>query len=284
MDTATTGIPLIDSVMSTVRDAGFNIGVTLRPATFDYGSGAPLTKCYYKNTGNGQSFVRTDVSYPDRMYACASVTAAFDDSTDTASCSASGAGACSQYYNGAVVSFYQGTGATLPAGIVNGDSYYICNANTGAFTFQVGMDSGCGTLVTDFSGAAGTNTAEFWRGPTNSQGQQSIAGDYDIALDILRSKVRYYRSRWGVSAFYVDTSGYCTSTLCRTAAAITPKQWYTLNTEFPGVLFLPESSVANGASARFTSFNNSEYGMSATSRRLWPIAFVVPYTHSSAAR
>lgn len=54
--------------------------------------------------------------------------------------------------NGDVVRF--STATTLPTGIVLNTDYFVCN--TSSTTFQIDDDSGCASIVTDFSGSSGT--------------------------------------------------------------------------------------------------------------------------------
>lgn len=62
------------------------------------------------------------------------------------------------FSNGSKVRF--GAATSLPAGIAANTTYYVCNS--AANTFQIDDDSGCASLVTDFSGSSGTQAVRWF--------------------------------------------------------------------------------------------------------------------------
>lgn len=57
---------------------------------------------------------------------------------------------------------------------------------------------------------------------------QTVAKNYDQLLQIMRTKVKYSKDRWGINMFYVDSNGPWS------------QLWRDLLKEFPDVIFFPE--------------------------------------------
>lgn len=77
------------------------------------------------------------------------ITVTYTDASDLVNATAH------NFQNGDTLRFNATT--TLPAGILINTTYYVCNRTD--TTIQIDDDSGCGSIVTDFSGSAGTQLA-----------------------------------------------------------------------------------------------------------------------------
>ncbi len=270
MEVETNGVPLADEVFALIRASGMEPALTIRPSTFQVGTGGPTNECLSQGPFEGDSYVDySSTSYSQRGYECQEVNVtSYNDSTDTVSASSYPTGV--QFRNNITVRFYAASGGVLPAGIVSGTSYGMCNIDDTAKTFQVGTDLTCGTLITDFSGSSGTTYFEYWKGPRNIS-VQALVG-YQDGVALLRKKINYAINRWGIRAFYVDSSYFSTSPVgAGTGSVVIHNQaWVDLFAEFPSIIFMPENSLGGGYTGKFGDFLIGNYGRNTQTVRLYP--------------
>lgn len=273
METQTAGVPLADEIMNLIRSRGYEPGLTLRPHAFLFGSGRPTNGCKSQGSFDGQVYIDTGATAPNRGYRCGPATSTFADDLVTVT------GAFSiNYQSGSVVRFYS-TGA-YPVGITKFTDYYLCNWNNGAQTFNVSDNSNCTPLKSGMSGATGTVTMMSWRGPANLAVQEAAA-DADTVYALLKSKAQYARARWGVRYFYVDSTVICTNADCQSSTDILNAVWQRLLEDFPDTLFMPETSAGGPWTGKFISFNNAQYKRLSTTTAIHPNYFVTPFINAT---
>lgn len=280
------GERIIDTLFRMIREAGLRPGLTLRPSTQTLGSGPPTGPCHSQGASAGDSYV--DVTGtpldPGRGYICQDTAVTFDDATDRVSCAPD----CYLMANGRAVRFYSLTG-TLPAGITQFATYYVCAWDEDNKHYQVGTASDCSAIVTSLGGSSGTVLHETWYGPVPFLAQHREAWNHTEALANLAAKVEYSRRRWGVDLFYVDTTFYvvraggltgdCSEEMadCRNTVVISKELWRSLHEMFPDILVMPENSDADPYTGSFYSTNIGQWGRWAVPLALYPDHFVAPH-------
>lgn len=112
------------------------------------------------------------------------------------------------------------------------------------------------------------DATNIWTRWGSNLGNQTLLRDYNAVLDVLRQRVRFARSRWGATLFYVDSS------LWFNGAALDSSMWRTLSTEFPGSLFIPEiTNNGNfGATAPY-NWRGGNLDRVKDARQIWPQSF-----------
>ena len=265
---------MADDLMATIRARGYEPGITLRPHKIQSGSGRPTNACAMQDANDGQVYIDTSASYPNRGYRCGNAAVTFSGTT----ADVSGAGVLAvNYQSGSIVKFYS-DGGTLPTLITQGTAYYLCSWNNSAQTFSVATSSGCTPL--SLSGSSGANHIESWRGPIDLWLQEMATDSTDV-YNVLAAKIDYARSRWGIKYFYIDSTYYCTDAPCRTSTVIGNDIWALLHAAYPVVLFMPENSPGGPDTGKFLSFNNGEYHRDSTILATYPGYFVVPYINDT---
>jgi len=244
---------MADDLMAYIRSRGYEPGITLRPHRFSSGAGRPTGACLSQGASDGQAYIDTTASYPNRGYRCGPGTVTFPSGSTV---QVSGAFAVN-YQSGSVVRFVS-TG-TLPSPLVSLQNYYLCAWNNGAQTFTVATDSGCSSVIASYTGGSGTHTMMSWRGPVDIPVQE-LPADLADAYNHLKSKIQYARDRWGIRYFYVDSTYYCSNAACQTNTVLPNTGfWDLLHADFPDTVFMPENTPSGPDTAKYLSFNNGEY-------------------------
>ncbi len=246
---------MADDIMTLIRSRGYEPGLTLRPHRFSSGTGRPTNACLSQGSSDGQVYIDTAASYPNRGYRCGPGTVTLAGST------AAVAGEFAiNYQSGSVVRFV--SSGTLPSPLVSLTNYYLCSWDNTAKTFTVATDSGCSSVISSYTGGSGTHTMMSWRGPADLSVQE-LPADLSTAYTHLASKIDYSRSRWGIRYFYVDSTYYCANAACQTNTVLPNTGfWDLLNAAYPDTLFMPENSPSGPYTAKYLSFNNGEYAPS----------------------
>lgn len=262
---------MADDIFALIRNRGYVPGLTLRPHEILHGTGRPTNLCRVQGGNDGQVYIDTSASWPNRGYRCGPATVTFNG---TNTIQASGAFAVG-YQNGSSVQFY--TTGTLPSGLSPWTEYYLCSWDNGAQTLQVSTQSNCSSSIGPLSGGSGTHTMMSWRGPVNLPVQE-LPADQAEAYSNLKAKALYAYRRWGVRVFYVDSTYACGNTACQSGNVVLTDAsvWTQLQADFPDCLFMPENSAGGPYTGKHLSFNNAQYKRDPSTAATYPDYFVVP--------